>query len=179
MNKELNDSDGVSEALEKAVAERRANAERTQRHLKSQLQKARREGLAAGSADGARELAAAVRDGDARGLSACFWFRGLVPGLVVNALGAVLNDVLIKEAYAHKSIDGDTADFFMMSLVLPILLSVAALVTLLAKGVRTAGIRGYWRTFAGYLLGTLAVVLVLLVRAWTAETHLRLILYTN
>ena len=191
MNKE--GESAATEALEKAVADRRAKAERAQQHLKDQLQKARQSGVARMPGAGAGNLATVVRDAEAKGVSgdsiacelgvgrlgACLWLYGFVPGLVVNSLCALLNDVLIKEAYAHKSIDGDSAAFFMMSLTLPVVLSAFALVICLAKGVRAAGSRGFWRTFLGYVVAALAVGMVLLVRSLTADAHLRLILYTN
>lgn len=112
-------------------------------------------------------------------LGACLWRYGFLPGLVTNALCAFLHELLVREAFAHKSIDGDVAAFFATSIALPLFLSVLALAICLGKAVRAAGSRGYWRAILGYGIAAGGVGLVMLVRSLVADAHLRVILYMN
>lgn len=176
-------------SLKQVVAERKAQRERANRRL--QTQKTRHEGRFRLSAENLDSLATVVQAAEANGLDgdeiagalgagrlhACFWTFGLLPGLAVNAACAFLNDRLIRQAYASRSIDGDSAAYLIAAIALPILFSAGVMTVLLGKGAKAAGTRGFWRIFAGYVLGAALIALAVLVLERAASTHLQVILY--
>ncbi len=186
-------TEAAQRALERAVADRKAQVGRTQQHLKAQLAKARQAGVATMAADPCTALGQVAREAEAKGvtgdelagllgaprLSRCFWLFGFVPGLAVNALCAGLFFLLTERAVETPklSIDGDSAAFFMAALLLPAAFSACGFAALAGRGVRAAGSRGYWRTAAGYALSLILVLLVLVVRTLCDDASLKVILY--